>query len=202
MGSNAPTTTVTLLDRLRQVPLDNDAWDEFIRRYGPRIYKWCRRYGAQHADAEEIVQIVLVKLLYHIQHVDSDRAGRFRAWLQVVTRNAWHDLCRHHRSIHGQGAGGDTVWELLTTVEAGDDLVAELDDEYDRAVFEEAKKRVQLLVEPQTWQAFALTVIEGVPNDEAAKRLGIPIGVLYLAKSRVKAQLKKMVRLLSEPTDD
>ena len=51
-----PTTRVTLLARLRQDPTDQDAWDSFVERYGRHIYRWCRRWRLQDADAEDDLQ--------------------------------------------------------------------------------------------------------------------------------------------------
>src|SRR4051812_48582155 len=42
--SDAPDsrTDATLLGRLRHDPTDQRAWSEFVDRYGPKIYDWCR----------------------------------------------------------------------------------------------------------------------------------------------------------------
>ena len=39
------TTSLTLLGRLRLNPGDQDAWGEFVDRYGRKVYAWCRRWG-------------------------------------------------------------------------------------------------------------------------------------------------------------
>ena len=35
-----PSTRVTLLIQLRQDPLDQAGWEEFVERYGQHIYRW------------------------------------------------------------------------------------------------------------------------------------------------------------------
>ena len=40
-----PTTRVTLLTQLRQVPFNQAGWDEFVERYGRHIYRWCRQWN-------------------------------------------------------------------------------------------------------------------------------------------------------------
>ncbi len=47
-------TNASLLVRLQQAPADQAAWAEFVRRYGARIHGWCRRWGLQEADAQEV----------------------------------------------------------------------------------------------------------------------------------------------------
>src|SRR4051794_25181714 len=62
-----PATSASLLIRLQQAPADQDAWLEFLRRYGPRIHNWCRRWGLQEADAQDVTQNVLLKLTRAMQ---------------------------------------------------------------------------------------------------------------------------------------
>jgi DNA-directed RNA polymerase specialized sigma24 family protein len=56
-------TSTSLLVRLQQAPADQAAWAEFVRRYGTRIHGWCRHWGLQEADAQEVSQEVLLKLI-------------------------------------------------------------------------------------------------------------------------------------------
>ena len=56
-----PTTRVTLLTQLQQDPSDQAAWDEFVELYGRHIYRWCREWKLQDADAEDVTQEILAK---------------------------------------------------------------------------------------------------------------------------------------------
>ncbi len=58
---SSSTTSPTLLSRVRN-PADKVAWREFDARYGEMIVRYGRRRGLQHADAEDIRQIVMVRL--------------------------------------------------------------------------------------------------------------------------------------------
>src|SRR5262245_26472535 len=54
---------ISLLARLAQPgPVDQTAWREFVEHYGPMIFKWCRRWNLQEADARDVTQQVLLKL--------------------------------------------------------------------------------------------------------------------------------------------
>ena len=44
-------TSPSLLGRLRETPDDQSAWGEFVGRYRPKIFRWCREGGLQEADA-------------------------------------------------------------------------------------------------------------------------------------------------------
>jgi hypothetical protein len=54
-ASGAP-TSVSFLNLLRKVPTDQEAWNQFVRRYGGQIYAWCRQWRLQEADAEEVTR--------------------------------------------------------------------------------------------------------------------------------------------------
>ena len=55
-------TSLTLLLRVQKDPADSVAWDEFVRHYRPMIEAWCRKWGLQASDCDDVTQDVLVKL--------------------------------------------------------------------------------------------------------------------------------------------
>jgi DNA-directed RNA polymerase specialized sigma24 family protein len=83
-------TNSTLLGRLQQAPTrDAAAWQEFVRRYGRQVFQWCQRWGLQPADAEDVTQAVLVKMLDRMATFRYDASESFRGRLRTVTHNAW-----------------------------------------------------------------------------------------------------------------
>jgi RNA polymerase sigma factor (sigma-70 family) len=187
-------TSVTLLGRLRRVPADEGAWAEFMERYGRRVYAWCRQWNLQEADAEDVTQTVLVKLAQRMQSFDYDPRRSFRAWLKTVARNAWNDHWAARAAA--VAAGGSQAVELLATVEARDDLVRRLEDEFDREVFDEAAARVRARVAPRTWEAFERTAVKGESGAEAAAALGMKVATVFVARSKVQKMLQEEVRAL------
>jgi RNA polymerase sigma-70 factor (ECF subfamily) len=182
-------TSATLLARLRQVPPDQAAWAEFAERYGRKIYGWCRQWNLQEADAQDVTQDVLVKLAEKMHHFDYDPTRSFRAWLKTVARHTWSDFWDSRKRAGTVGSGHGM--ELLQTVEAREDLVERLEDEFDRELLEEAMARVRSRVAPRTWRAFELMAFEGWSGAEAAKVLGIKVAAVFLAKSRVQRHLQE-----------
>jgi RNA polymerase sigma-70 factor (ECF subfamily) len=53
-------------------------------------------------------------------------------------------------------------------------------------------------VEPETWRAFELTVIENRSIDEAAVELDKSVGTIYAARSRIMRRLRKTVQELEQ----
>jgi RNA polymerase sigma-70 factor (ECF subfamily) len=187
-----------LLRRLGHEPADQEAWVEFVRRYGPQVYRWCRRWRLQEADAEDVTQAVLVRLSARMRTFSYDPARSFRAYLRTLARYAWCDFLET-RKQPGVAAGGSDVLGLLESVEAGDDLVRRLNEQFDQEVLAEAQAQVQQRVEPHTWEAFRLTAMEGLSGAEAAARLGLKVATVYKAKSKVQQMLHEEVARLEQP---
>ena len=142
-------TSLTLLGRLRQDPKDQAAWSEFVVRYGPRILQWCRGWGLQESDAQDVTQDVLLKLNRLMARFVYDASGSFRGWLKTLAHHAWRDLAAERRRS-GLGVGERSVTELLGNVQAGENLVEQLDAEFRREVMDRAMERVRHRVSERT----------------------------------------------------
>ena len=188
-------TSLTLLGRLRRDPKDQAAWSEFVARYGPRILQWCRGWGLQESDAQDVTQDVLLKLNGLMARFVYDPAGSFRGWLKTLTHHAWRDLAAERRRS-GLGVGERSVTELLGNVQAGENLVEQLDGEFRREVMDLAMERVRRRVSERTWDAFRLTALEGLSGSAAAGRLEMKVARVYGARSEVKEMIREEVRKL------
>ena len=190
-------TSATLLTRLRQVPVDQAAWVQFTERYGRKIFAWCRRWNLQEAEAEDVTQDVLLRLAEKMQTFVYDPAKSFRAWLKTVARHAWSDHWSGRKAV--VAAGGSQALELLQTVEAREDLVRRLEEEFDRELLDEAVARVRLRVRPHTWEAFERTALQGQSGAEAARALGMKVATVFVARSKVQKMLQEEMQQLEGP---
>jgi RNA polymerase sigma-70 factor (ECF subfamily) len=187
-----PTTCVSLLTQLRQDPSDQAGWDEFVERYGRHIYRWCRQWKLQDADAEDVTQDILVKLTQTLRAFAYDPSRSFRGWLKTVAHHAWRDFADSRR--HGQrGAGRSPVQALMLTLEAREDLARRLEEAFDLELLEAAKVRVRLRVAPHTWEAFRLMAVERLPVAEVAVRVQLQVAMVYVAKSKVQKMLQEEI---------
>ena len=87
----------------------------------------------------------------------------------------------------------------LASIEARDDLIQRLNEEFDREMLDEATLRVRMRVEPHTWEAFRLTAIEGQSGAETAHQLGMQVATVFKAKSKVQKMLQAELQKLGDP---
>ena len=143
-------------------------------------------------------QDVLLRVAKQMRNFHYDAARSFRAWLKTVARAAWADWLEGGKRP-GRGSGDTGVWELLSSVEARDDLVARVEAEFDQELLDVATARVRLRVEPATWEAFKLTAVDGLSAADAAARTGLKVATVFVAKGRVLKMLADEVAAL-DPT--
>ncbi len=187
-------TSASLLGRLREEVVDPADWAEFVRRYGPVIYGWCRRWKLQEADAEDVAQAVLVKLVGKIRTFRYDPSRSFRAYAKTLAHYAWCDYVQSLRKPGAAGTGDSAVIGQLDEMAARDDLQEHLSDAFDREILEAAMARVRGRVEPHTWEAFRLMAVEGLSGAEVAERVGQTAAFVFKAKSKVQRMLRDDVR--------
>jgi RNA polymerase sigma factor (sigma-70 family) len=187
---SATATSTTLLGRLRCQPADQEAWKEFVWRYGPHIFQWCRKWNLQEADAQDVTQNVLLKLAGKMQTFQYDASRSFRGWLRTLTLHALSDFLQERQRSDPQAL------HSLSAAAARDSLLHDLEEEFDRELLEKAMVRVRQRLAPHKWQAFALTALEGLSGSEAAARLHMKVATVFTAKSKVQQLLHKEVQQL------
>jgi RNA polymerase sigma-70 factor, ECF subfamily len=198
MIPSPPDTRASLILRLPDAA-DAAAWDELVEIYGPLVYRMAVRQGLQSADADDLVQNVFAAIARSVaEWLERTDRGKFRAWLLRIARNAAVNFLtrRGHGSL---GTGDERVAQLLAEIPAPkSQLSSEFDLEYRREVFRWAAEQVRDTVADSTWQAFWLTQMENLPITEAAERLGISVGNVYIGRSRVMTRLKELVKQFEE----
>ena len=199
--TDSPTTRPSLLLRIRRKD-DHAAWAEFVEIYAPLIHGYCRRRGLQEADAANLTQDILSKVMNHAERFEYDTArGRFRGWLLTLTRNRIND---HFSGLKRQPRGsGDTgVRAILEQVPDQDEQDDEQwDTDYQHRLFHWVAEKIRDEFQDATWRAFWNTAVKGQAAKQVAENLSMSVGAVYIAKSRVLARLKIRVRAVDD-TDD
>src|SRR6516164_4984469 len=190
-----PGTRPSLLVRLRDAD-DGDAWRQFVQLYAPLVYRYARRHQLQDADAADLTQEVLRSVHGGIGRLEyTPQLGSFRGWLFTL---AHHRLCDFltRRQRQAQASGGTTADELLHEIPAPQEEA--WNREYEQRLFAWAAEQARGEFKEKTWQAFWRTTVEAHPAGQVAKSLGISVGAVYIAKSRVQARLKQIVQQVED----
>jgi RNA polymerase sigma-70 factor (ECF subfamily) len=194
-------TRASLILRLPDAS-DVVAWDEFMAIYSPLIFRLARRQGLQPTDADDLVQEVLTTVSRSLgSWLGKPERGRFRAWLFCIARNtAINFLTRpKHRLM---GTGGSEGCDFLDTRATCNDASDDFDREYQRQVFRWASVRVREQIAERTWLAFWETTMEDRTVVDVAEELGMSVGSIYIARSRVMVRLRDFVQQFRRVTDE
>jgi RNA polymerase sigma-70 factor, ECF subfamily len=149
---------------------DEQAFDALVARHERRVYAICYRYFGNTSDAEDATQDTFLTLLRRASTYAGTAA--FSTWLYRVATNACNDLARR-RARRPRSAGTD-VERLADWAAAGDPLGdRELGVDLERAL---------ATLEPATRTAIILHDVRGLPYEEIATQLDLPVGTV---KSRI-----------------
>ncbi len=195
----ASKTSLTLLKGL--IPhsgSENQAWERFQARYGPRICGWCQARGLQKADAEDVTQDVMFRLFKYIaafvKKYDGAQ-GAFHGWLYAVVRNAIRDYVGA-QDPGTVGAGDSAIRFRLEQEPLRTGLAKELEEVFDLEILARAEELVRKQVGRTVWQAYLLREKDRLGGAETAQRLHIQRANVFVYQSRVKLKLAAMVARL------
>jgi RNA polymerase sigma factor (sigma-70 family) len=193
-----PETRASLLIRLRQ-PGNQAAWREFASLYEPLIYRLAARKGFQHADAQDLLQDVLVAIARGIDRLEiGEDKGRFRGWLFRICRNLIvNALEKRQRLVLGSG-DSDICERLAQEPELSPQEQTAYILEFRRELFHWAARGIRGEFQPATWNLFWRTSVVGDPIADAARELGLSLGAAYAARCRVLARLRKKIEELED----
>ncbi|HBE67646.1 MAG TPA: sigma-70 family RNA polymerase sigma factor [Planctomycetaceae bacterium] len=200
MKSLLPETRNSLIARLPN-PQDADAWDQFVEIYQPLVFRLARSKGFQDADALEITQEVMVAVAGAVERWEPDpERGRFRDWLFRIARNLMIKYLtrKKHKPL---GTGDSAINALLhdqSDVEPNSEVLIL---EHRREVFRWAVEQVREQVTENTWQAFWMANVEGIETKHVAKELGMSVGAIHIACSRVRKRLRDVIEPFQERND-
>jgi len=160
------------------------AFDVLVARHERRVYAICYRYFGNAADAEDATQDTFLTLLRRASTYAGTAA--FSTWLYRVAMNACNDLARR-RSRRPRSVGRD--------VEALADRAAPGDPLADRELGVDLERALARLDETSR-AAIVLHDVGGLPYDEVAARLGLPVGTV---KSRIHRGHARLADALVPP---
>jgi len=194
LSADPNSTSISLLDSARTG--QQRAWSEIVRLYGPLVFQWCRKYGIQASDVDDVVQNVFMAVSGHLDQF-GQKAGTqsFRGWLWTITRSKIMDHLRKQKALP-IAIHSSEFWEMDALL-AGESRDRSVDD--DQQDLEVLVSQVLVLIRQdfseQTWNAFWRTTALGESPSQTSKDLGMSPAAVCMCRARV---LRRVRETLSE----
>ena len=149
------------------------AFEKLFKEYAPKIYHFSLSYVHNNTDSEELVQDVFLKIWEKRQLLE--KGGNLNAFIYKVAINTIYDFIRRKNVEHA----------FKDFVEARSETST--NNTWHEVIFNEMIERFP----EQRKKIFKMNKLEGLTNDEIAKKMG-------LSKRTVENQLYRAVVFLKE----
>jgi RNA polymerase sigma-70 factor (ECF subfamily) len=186
-------TDAELLERIRRD--DRSAFDEFVKRYGDRIFGFGMRMCGEREDARDVVQETLIKAFESLKTLQEPRA--LRSWLYRVASNAC--LMKRRRGKFEprrelsleelMPASAESATFEVPDVSAAPDRAAEL------AETRRTVREAIAALAPDQRIVLLLRDIEQLSTHETAEALGLPETTIKMRLHRARLEVRRHLEL-------
>jgi RNA polymerase sigma factor (sigma-70 family) len=199
-----PDTQKTLLEGVKVG--DPRAWQTLYEDYWQWLLGICLSKGIPHADAQELVQRVFIRVNEKIKDFEYDRSrGRFSSWLEVILRNLI--IARWHKGLHDPLSQRDVRTVSSTETAPLYRIAGSRNDEVANQVlareltrlFQRAYAELKAEVSARQWRVFEAYSIADRPAKDVATEMRVATGTVYSTGSRLTDRLRAIIsRMLSQ----
>ena len=169
------------------------AFEEFVQRYGSRIYGFGMRVCGEREDARDVAQETLIQAFRALKNVKEPQA--LRSWLYRVVSNA----CLMQRRKGKYEPGQELALEELMPRgrEEAEIQIPDArrlpDDELARAEIEQTVHAGIRQLPPQYSMVLMLRDIEQLSTQETAVALDVPESTIKMRLHRARLMLRKVL---------
>lgn len=196
-------TRQTLLARMKNWQ-DQKNWQDFYDTYWRLVYGVALQSGLTRAEAEEVVQETVLSVAKGIGEFKTDpAAGSFKSWLLRITRRRIADQFRKRpRLSEPWPARSDETTRTDAMSRVPDPASLNLDsvweEHWEKNLLAVATRKVKQHTSPKQFLLFYEQVTKESPAGKVAKKYGVSLAQVYMAKYRITGQIKKEVRKLRQ----
>jgi RNA polymerase sigma factor (sigma-70 family) len=185
----APATPARLADLVERVAAARDraAFMELFDHYAPRLKAFLRKRGAGDAQAEDLVQDVMLTVWQRASLYDRAQAS-VSTWVFTIARNRQIDVLRRERRPELDAE------EPLLQPSAG----PEPDRLFDAERSAERVRAALLLLPAEQAELVRVSFYEEASHSALAERFDLPLGTV---KSRLRLALQKLRHALDDERD-
>ena len=163
---------------------DEAAWRDLVALHTRRVFGLAYRFTGRVDEAEDLTQEVFIKVYQTLGRFEA-ASGSFGAWLMTVARNHAIDHYRRRRQEQRRKADDPAIIEFADS--GGESPLSSL----------ERQERVQLVhrglraLPLELREPLILCDLQGLPYEEVAGVLGIPLGTVKSRINRGRLELAK-----------
>lgn len=190
-------TRVSLIGKAKDQS-DDRAWSEFVSYYRKYIYNIVRRMGLAHHDADEVVQLTLLKIWNAIPSFEyAPSKGRFRGWICRIAGNTAKNFIRDKGPVPLSLSSRDWDGDDMQDYSVEPEVEALAREEWERYLPELALKNISEHMDKKTIKVFTL-FSRGLSAPEIAKRLELAESSVYVYKQRVIEKMSAEIARLKQ----
>jgi len=182
------TTRKSLIDRI--LDGDEESWDTFYNSYSRLIYAIGERSGLSADDCEDLVQEIMRAIFSNRDRFRYDsETGKFRTYLTGIVK---HKVCDFYRRRDDRmvAVEDESVPEAVDPCNQLDEVCS---DEWRNHILDVALMELSEKVEPETFDAFQMYVLQERQPKEVADALLISESAVYVYKNRCVKHLRSII---------
>lgn len=160
--------------------MDSPGFEQTVRLHKDRVHSYATMMLRDPAEAQDVAQEALVRLWQHRTTVEERGA---RLWLLRTAHNLCIDRIRKRR-VRSEVADGETVMETQSDAGAGPQRRAEAAE-----IGRNIEKALADLSEVDR-AVIIMREVQGLPYDEIASALDLPLGTLKARLHRARERLR------------
>ena len=191
-------TNPTLLQRVKNL-YDDSSWDEFNKYYNPYIMMVVKSLKISHTHAEEITQMIMIKIWKSIPKFNYDpNKGNFRGWIRTITVNTVRNyvVTKAYKqvSLDKINETGDHSEITENYLESAIEKIA--DREWENYICKMAWENIQHHYREKVKLVFD-ELYKGTDCSIIAEKLDLKRNTVYKYRKRIHEKLFKEIRRLN-----
>jgi len=162
---------------------DRTAYEQLVKQYKNRIYRFIRRHVGTDEDAYDVVQDTFISAWLALHRFDQKKT--FSTWLHAIALNKCRDLGRRQ-------AVRRRLSYLVAFFDKAQRSAAQEDNTGERLEREEQLELLDKAITklPPAWkEPLLLTVVSGMSQEQAASQLGITTKAVEMRIRRARKRL-------------
>ena len=184
-------THSVLLSKLRDFD-ERSAWGLVDTHFRAPLEALARRSGLGEGEVQDTVQETLLTFArLHREGKYDPGKGKLRSWLFGIAKKEISNALRSRG--RKETAGEQGLSKVFVT-----ELEGHWQEEWERHLLHRCLKRVQGEVLPRTYEIFVALALGGESAPAVAQQMGVPITVVYNARSRVTKRLQELAQELED----